>query len=238
MILGDQEGIPPRSWISSTGQVPPHHCHFRIQYRIVAIFSCSPSGCFVELRNIYCYAGTSIIWRPSSPSSWSSSIPSSRLRHLRRPGVLDGGGVYGIRPAEPAAGSVQYSGHGGSIDSDRLPASLFDVSFQLSFVAVASLLVLMPRLTTLLPVSLAEAYLDQVFTPQSPSLETRGAGDPDLHLVTLSATVGTLPLILFYFNRLSVVSLIANFIVVQSWNPGNPPLPAGGSGGSALCSSC
>ena len=32
--------------------------------------------------------------------------------------------------------------------------------------------------------------------------------------VSLSATLGTLPLILFYFNRLSLVTLIANMIVV------------------------
>lgn len=95
------------------------------------------------------------------------------------------------------------------------PFSLFDVSFQLSFSAVTSLLFLTPRLVALLP----------QFVP----LESSGLMPRDrlsyylrkaLHAViifffaSLSATLATLPLILYYFNRLSLVTLIANFFVV------------------------
>lgn len=93
------------------------------------------------------------------------------------------------------------------------PYSLFDISFQLSFAAVAAILFLTPRMVALLP---------------APDSAASGAGKGKLvfltkkaargtvvfFLVSLSATLGTLPLILFYFNRLSLVSLAANLVVV------------------------
>ncbi|MCL4405683.1 MAG: DNA internalization-related competence protein ComEC/Rec2 [Deltaproteobacteria bacterium] len=96
------------------------------------------------------------------------------------------------------------------------PYSLFDISFQLSFVAVISLLFLTPRLVNLLPSSL--------ITSDSPGLTRKEWLLKHLKKIlrtmvlfffaSLSATLGTLPLILFYFNRLSLVTLIANFLVV------------------------
>lgn len=95
------------------------------------------------------------------------------------------------------------------------PPSLFDISFQLSFAAVASLLFLMPRLTALLP-------------PLS-SVDSSGpTGKARLRFkvkkavralilfffASLSATLGTLPLIILYFNRLSLITLAANLLVV------------------------
>ncbi|MBE0556938.1 MAG: ComEC family competence protein, partial [Proteobacteria bacterium] len=95
------------------------------------------------------------------------------------------------------------------------PYSLFDISFQLSFVAVASLLFLMPRLTALLP---PPPMPDSASMTREKPLSRHG--EKALHagiiffFASLSATLGTLPLILFYFNRLSVVTLAANLIVV------------------------
>ena len=95
------------------------------------------------------------------------------------------------------------------------PYSLFDISFQLSFVAVASLLFLTPRLANLLsPILVSDSI--------SPTREKRllNTLKKAFHAVSLfffaslSATIGTLPLILFYFNRLSLVTLVANMIVV------------------------
>ena len=95
------------------------------------------------------------------------------------------------------------------------PYSLFDISFQLSFIAVASLLFLTPRLTALLP---------SPPPPESPSMtreerikrHSKRALRAGIifFLVSLTATLGTLPLILLYFNRLSLVTLAANMIVV------------------------
>ncbi|MDP1990276.1 MAG: DNA internalization-related competence protein ComEC/Rec2 [Syntrophales bacterium] len=95
------------------------------------------------------------------------------------------------------------------------PYSLFDISFQLSFVAVASLLFLMPRLATLLPKpltldSFGPTRKEWLLNPLKKALHTICL----FFFVSLSATLGTLPLILFYFNRLSLVTLVANMIVV------------------------
>ena len=94
------------------------------------------------------------------------------------------------------------------------PYSLFDISFQLSFAAVAALIFLTPRMAALLPAL-------EPPTPQAGKREqfvhfTQKAGRGVLvfFFVSLSATLGTLPLILHYFNRLSLVTLLANLIVV------------------------
>jgi competence protein ComEC len=95
------------------------------------------------------------------------------------------------------------------------PFSLFDISFQLSFVAVASLLFLTPRLVALLAPPLASDSI--ALTRRKCFLNYVNKALRHLVIfffVSLGATLGTLPLILFYFNRLSLVTLIANMIVV------------------------
>jgi len=94
------------------------------------------------------------------------------------------------------------------------PGSLFDISFQLSFSAVLSIVFLTPRLASLLP----------AISPSPPGgakeyflltlLKKWLHGVGIFGFVTLSATLGTLPLMLFYFNRLSTVGLVANLAVV------------------------
>ena len=95
------------------------------------------------------------------------------------------------------------------------PYSLFDISFQLSFVAVVSILFLTPRLVELLPPTLTS---DAMGPTRGKGLLSHFRNAPRtislFFFVSLSATLGTLPLILFYFNRLSLVTLVANLIVV------------------------
>ena len=95
------------------------------------------------------------------------------------------------------------------------PYSLFDISFQLSFIAVASLLFLAPRMTALLPPlprpeSSNMTHQERLVHHSKKALRAGVI----FFFVSLSATLGTLPLILFYFNRLSIVALAANLIVV------------------------
>ncbi len=95
------------------------------------------------------------------------------------------------------------------------PYSLFDISFQLSFVAVASLLFLMPKLVNLLPPALRSDSIGQtrkewLLNQIKKALRTTVL----FFFASLSATLGTLPLVLFYFNRLSLVTLVANLLVV------------------------
>ncbi|MGD1152579.1 MAG: DNA internalization-related competence protein ComEC/Rec2 [Syntrophales bacterium] len=89
------------------------------------------------------------------------------------------------------------------------PPSLFDVSFQLSFMAVWAILFITPRLAMIIPdgnreempryrVWAAKIYKNIVI----------------FIIVSLSATLGTLPLIVFYFNRVSTVVLLSNLFIV------------------------
>jgi competence protein ComEC len=89
------------------------------------------------------------------------------------------------------------------------PTSLLDVSFQLSFCAVAAILFITPKLTALIPKPPAEG----------PSAVRRFV-HRRLHdlavflIVSFSATLGTLPLVALHFNRISLITLPANLVVV------------------------
>lgn len=89
------------------------------------------------------------------------------------------------------------------------PQSLFDISFQLSFAAVWSILFMTPGLMKWFPVVAPEAESGySLFTQKTVhNILT-------FFIVSVSATVGTLPLIVFYFNRVSSIALLANAMVV------------------------
>ena len=86
------------------------------------------------------------------------------------------------------------------------PLALFTASFQLSFAAVLAINLISPRL---------------------PSLQTPNDGPPpwrqlvgrgwrlvqSMILVSLAATAGTLPILLFHFNRISLIGPVMNLII-------------------------
>ncbi len=72
----------------------------------------------------------------------------------------------------------------------------WDVGFQLSFAATLGLVIFMPTLEKL--------------TQKWPKLW----GAKSIFFATIVATVSTLPLVLFYFGRLSLVSLLANLLIL------------------------
>jgi competence protein ComEC len=88
------------------------------------------------------------------------------------------------------------------------PYSLFDISFQLSFVAVASILYITP------------AFIS--FKPKTTGMETKSVliFKKVSHVLlvfivtSVAATLGTLPLVAFYFNRISTIGPIANMVAV------------------------
>ncbi|MBN2438049.1 MAG: ComEC/Rec2 family competence protein, partial [Deltaproteobacteria bacterium] len=94
------------------------------------------------------------------------------------------------------------------------PYSLFDISFQLSFAAVASLIFFMPKWLALLPAPPPKEAAGQTREWVLGQIPKAVRGSAIFCLVSLSATLGTLPLILLYFNRLSLVTLLANLICV------------------------
>lgn len=94
------------------------------------------------------------------------------------------------------------------------PVSLFDISFQLSFTAVATILLVTPILNDMIPPVTGNGIIRE-----GVNITIR------LILVSLAAVIGTAPLIAFYFNRLSTVTLLSNLFVIPII--GFAVLPAG-----------
>ena len=84
------------------------------------------------------------------------------------------------------------------------PMAIESPSFQLSFSAVAAIILGAPRMLALLDESFRN------YRKQSPRIEYFFIS---LIFVTVVATLGTLPLLLFHFNRLSLVTLPANVLI-------------------------
>ena len=80
------------------------------------------------------------------------------------------------------------------------PTALFDISFQLSFSAVAAIMFIAPRLSSLIP----KWNNNKKILP----------GIILFIIVSLSATLGVSPLIAFYFNRISTVVLLSNIMII------------------------
>jgi competence protein ComEC len=97
------------------------------------------------------------------------------------------------------------------------PLTLWDVGFQLSFLTSLGLILFSKPLTSAL-LTLLRAHLPV----ERAKRLTRALGAT--LIVTLAAQATVLPLILFYFGRLSPVSLLANMLVL----PVQPAILAGG----------
>lgn len=79
------------------------------------------------------------------------------------------------------------------------PLYLFELSFQLSFLAVASILLFFPPLYSLL--TIRSRFVHWAW---------------GLLCVSLAAQIGTLPVIVYYFGRISCYSLLTNYIAIPS----------------------
>lgn len=86
------------------------------------------------------------------------------------------------------------------------PIALFSPSFQLSFAAVASILLLIPRFCSLTGIPVSSMYNQHGVMRLAWFFLTIG-------LVTIAATVGTYPLMLYHFNRISLVTLPSNLLI-------------------------
>ena len=85
------------------------------------------------------------------------------------------------------------------------PDALFDISFQLSFMSVLAIIYIVPRFSNFSFPSLANlpVWWQKIIRHIFLSI-----------LVCIAATLGTIPLIVFYFNRVSAITIIANLIAV------------------------
>lgn len=85
------------------------------------------------------------------------------------------------------------------------PEAVFDISFQLSFSAVLAIIYIVPQIrsftinkNTILP-GWMQSLIRYVYL---------------MIIVCTAATIGTLPLIMYYFNRVSCLTIVANLIAV------------------------
>ncbi|PKN53423.1 MAG: DNA internalization-related competence protein ComEC/Rec2 [Deltaproteobacteria bacterium HGW-Deltaproteobacteria-13] len=85
------------------------------------------------------------------------------------------------------------------------PEAVFDISFQLSFLSVLALIYIVPRFSDIpfMKHSTLPLWMQGVIRYLYLSI-----------IVCLAATIGTLPFIMYYFNRVSSVTIIANLIAV------------------------
>jgi competence protein ComEC len=91
------------------------------------------------------------------------------------------------------------------------PASLFDISFQLSFMAVFAILYLAPKLTACIP----RPEREETEGPVWRAWPRKWLVSLIIFLAaSLAATLGTAPLVACYFNRVSLVTLPANLVIV------------------------
>lgn len=104
------------------------------------------------------------------------------------------------------------------------PLTLWDVGFQLSSAATAGLILFTPGMTTWFtqrwPKSKDETSPFSAPLPITRQLPSVVYGLlQDGLLVTVAANLTTLPLVIYYFNRLSLVCLLTNFAIapVQPW---------------------
>ena len=107
------------------------------------------------------------------------------------------------------------------------PLMLWDVGFQLSSAATVGLILIGPAITdsfTSIWHKVEKGLRRRGATPDSPQADfliPRSVGDllRDCLLMTIAASATTLPLIVHYFGRLSLISLLTNLLIapVQPW---------------------
>jgi competence protein ComEC len=81
------------------------------------------------------------------------------------------------------------------------PLSLYDMGFQLSFMAVLAILLFCPMLERIIPLHVQQQHrwLRAIW---------------GLTCVSLAAQIGTAPLIAYYFERFATYFLLSNFVVI------------------------
>lgn len=89
------------------------------------------------------------------------------------------------------------------------PLVLWDVGFQLSFMATLGIVVYVPRWQ-----KATRAWMERKL-PLEWSQRLHGAVS-DLVLITVAAQIATLPILLYYFERITLVSLPANLLILPA----------------------
>jgi len=94
------------------------------------------------------------------------------------------------------------------------PASVWDVSFQLSFSAMASIIIILPRLEGLAGLVAGKTAGEKEGGVKRSVLSFLRRRALPLVLVTIAAGVGTSPILAYHFQRVSLMGLFANLVAV------------------------
>jgi competence protein ComEC len=93
------------------------------------------------------------------------------------------------------------------------PASLFDISFQLSFLSVLAILYFLPRFREFF--GFLETWPYKSWVEEQPRWKRKALAYLGGSLLTSAAAVlGTGPLVVYYFNRVSLVGFLSNLFLV------------------------
>ena len=94
------------------------------------------------------------------------------------------------------------------------PSSVWDVSFQLSFAAMASIIILLPRLNEFSGFFFKEQDVEKDGGLKWAARRFLKQRVVPLLLVTIAAGLGTSPILAFHFHRVSLSGLLANLVAV------------------------
>ena len=100
------------------------------------------------------------------------------------------------------------------------PAALFDISFQLSFLAVLAILYLIPRFREYF--SALKIWPEKISEVEPSRWKKKALTYIGASLLTSAAAIlGTGPLVVLYFNRISLVGFLSNLFLVPLMGLGN-----------------
>ena len=156
-------------------------------------------------HHVYLVAPATLVWLYALISGLSPSATRAAIMASVYLLALQVGRPRSVLPALGFAAAVMVA-----VD----PEVLFSVSFQLSFAAVTGIATLAPPMSRLLktPFSISEGGGDSRQSAVT-WLFARGA---DLTVLTMAATVATLPLVAFHFERVSLIGVAATLLVLPA----------------------
>ena len=156
-------------------------------------------------HHVYLVAPATLVWLYALISGLSPSATRAAIMASVYLLALLVGRPRSVLPALGFAAAVMVA-----VD----PEVLFSVSFQLSFAAVTGIATLAPPMSRLLktPFSISEGGGDSRQSAVT-WLFARGA---DLTVLTMAATVATLPLVAFHFERVSLIGVAATLLVLPA----------------------
>ena len=207
LLLGIRDGLPDRRVEDFRDTGTSHVLAISgLHVGIMLFLSLGVSMAALGRRHhVYLVAPATLVWLYALISGLSPSATRAAIMASVYLFALLVGRPRSVLPALGFAAAVMVA-----ID----PEVVFSVSFQLSFAAVTGIATLAPPVSRLLktPFSISEAGGNSGESAVT-WLVARGA---DLAALTIAATVATLPLVAFHFERVSLIGVVATLLVLPA----------------------